>query len=308
MPRTNTLQCNLCWEELKAPFIVTSCKHAFCDKHRNDPKLQARTCPGCSAHLDKVRHASYTVPKAELSVLNGLTPDSIFKITETALGFWDEQQQNKLDYASDRLRKAKNQLTSLNAQSEKILGDLQQQLQIQSEQKEQSLANLEEANHEIAVLKAKYQEEARTRHMLQETVVSMKRRRADSATISSPPRARTPTHATSPTCADRHGMSPSCARFGDGLGLERGGASKRGHSNILGGGLGSGRSSPIRQPRSPFIGAGASSRLPTPDGRTTSSAHSSRFGGFNLGSGTPLRGSSSTSRYSSSGKGGLFGK
>ena len=35
------LSCNLCWSELQAPFIVTSCGHAFCEKHKTDASLQA---------------------------------------------------------------------------------------------------------------------------------------------------------------------------------------------------------------------------------------------------------------------------
>ena len=45
------LSCNLCWSELQAPFIVTSCGHAFCEKHKTDASLQASTCPGCGSHL-----------------------------------------------------------------------------------------------------------------------------------------------------------------------------------------------------------------------------------------------------------------
>ena len=88
MGDTYPFSCKLSAAAAQPPFIVTSCKHVFCDKHRDDPKLQARTCPGCSAHLDKIRHASYTVPKSELDVLNGVAPDFVLKIAGTALDFW----------------------------------------------------------------------------------------------------------------------------------------------------------------------------------------------------------------------------
>ena len=50
-PKYGALACNLCWEELKEPFIVTSCNHCFCMHHEKDERILQQTCPGCNSHL-----------------------------------------------------------------------------------------------------------------------------------------------------------------------------------------------------------------------------------------------------------------
>ena len=94
-----SLSCNLCWSELQAPFIVTSCGHAFCEKHKTDASLQASTCPGCGSHLPShggMRLANYDVKSTtDWTVLNGLRPELVLKIADRAVGFWVAQERNK---------------------------------------------------------------------------------------------------------------------------------------------------------------------------------------------------------------------
>ena len=84
-----TLLCNLCWQELQPPFIVTACNHMFCMSHQDDERVLAKTCPGCNSHLKSsggLRVAHYEVKKMEdLSVLNGLKPDQVLKIASNAM-------------------------------------------------------------------------------------------------------------------------------------------------------------------------------------------------------------------------------
>ena len=104
------LSCNLCWSELQAPFIVTSCGHAFCEKHKTDASLQASTCPGCGSHLPShggMRLANYDVKSTtDWTVLNGLRPELVLKIADRAVGFWVAQERNKTAAATHALNEA----------------------------------------------------------------------------------------------------------------------------------------------------------------------------------------------------------
>lgn len=86
-----TLHCNLCWKELQAPYIVTSCNHCFCMEHEHDPRIQQSTCPGCAKHLPSkggINRAMYQCEKSETGALNGLKPDSVLQLAGRAIEFW----------------------------------------------------------------------------------------------------------------------------------------------------------------------------------------------------------------------------
>jgi hypothetical protein len=85
----STLQCNLCWKELREPFIVTSCSHAFCMDHQHDTKIKESTCPGCNKHISPssgVKIAHYSLEKlGDASILNGMRPEDAIKLCATSL-------------------------------------------------------------------------------------------------------------------------------------------------------------------------------------------------------------------------------
>mmetsp|Transcript_47812 Transcript_47812/g.95457 ORF Transcript_47812/g.95457 Transcript_47812/m.95457 type:complete len:96 (-) Transcript_47812:1070-1357(-) len=87
----SALLCNLCWEELQEPFIVTSCNHCFCMKHEHDARIKQSTCPGCGNHLPS-KHgltvARYHTEKEERGTLHGLQPDNVLQLAGSAIHFW----------------------------------------------------------------------------------------------------------------------------------------------------------------------------------------------------------------------------
>ena len=74
------------------PFLVTSCNHVFCEKHKNEKDFQSSSCPGCHAHLSKqggARLACYNIQnETHLNSLNGLTPSNAVKVVAAAVEFW----------------------------------------------------------------------------------------------------------------------------------------------------------------------------------------------------------------------------
>jgi len=79
---------------LQAPFIVTSCKHAFCEKHTREPNFDDSTCPGCRSHVSRVgggggmRATNYVLSESDQDVLNGTTPDVAVGVALNAVQFW----------------------------------------------------------------------------------------------------------------------------------------------------------------------------------------------------------------------------
>ena len=94
------LTCNLCWKEMQAPFLVTSCNHVFCMDHREHERFNERSCPGCGSHLpgkNGVRQASYTLKtQSDMNVLNGVMPDYALKVAANAIKFWVDQERSHL--------------------------------------------------------------------------------------------------------------------------------------------------------------------------------------------------------------------
>ena len=78
--------CNLCWKELQAPFLVTSCNHVFCMAHRDLDAFQQQSCPGCGQHLSSkggLKQANYDVKSSDMAVLNGVTPTAALDVAKT---------------------------------------------------------------------------------------------------------------------------------------------------------------------------------------------------------------------------------
>ena len=101
--------CNLCWKELQAPFLVTSCNHVFCLSHRDHEAFQRQSCPGCGHHLSAskgLKQANYDVKSSDLSVLNGVTPDAALKVAGTAIKFWVQQERTQLSYMQHQAERA----------------------------------------------------------------------------------------------------------------------------------------------------------------------------------------------------------
>ena len=101
------LICNLCWEPLEEPYIVTSCNHAFCRKHAEDERIKQSTCPGCGQHLPSkggLHLAHYSVSKDDASSLNGLNPESVLLLTSNALRFWVSQERTIAEYHKHQAR------------------------------------------------------------------------------------------------------------------------------------------------------------------------------------------------------------
>ncbi|KAL3898534.1 MAG: hypothetical protein SGPRY_012822, partial [Prymnesium sp.] len=75
-----------------APFIVTSCGHAFCMEHQNDAKVKESTCPGCNKHVspkDGMRMAHYKMSGfGDAKVLNGLRPEEALQVVHSCTKFW----------------------------------------------------------------------------------------------------------------------------------------------------------------------------------------------------------------------------
>eukprot|EP00962_Isochrysis_galbana_P001928 scaffold499_cov129-Isochrysis_galbana.AAC.4 len=76
------------------PFIVTSCQHAFCEKHAREPNFDESTCPGCRSHVSRVgggggmRSTSYVLNESDQDVLNGTTPEVAIGVALNAVQFW----------------------------------------------------------------------------------------------------------------------------------------------------------------------------------------------------------------------------
>lgn len=77
----------------QSPFIVTSCHHAFCEKHTREPNFDESTCPGCRAHVSRVggsgmRPVTYVLNECDQDVLNGTTPEVAIGVALNAVNFW----------------------------------------------------------------------------------------------------------------------------------------------------------------------------------------------------------------------------
>ena len=175
------LSCNLCWSELQAPFIVTSCGHAFCEKHKTDASLQASTCPGCGSHLPShggMRLANYDVKSTtDWTVLNGLRPELVLKIADRAVGFWVAQERNKTAAATHALNEADKRKEEYKQRCNTLYQQQEDELAHERRAKEQATAQSQEFEHELNALQDKYQDSERRARLLEETVVELKRRR-----------------------------------------------------------------------------------------------------------------------------------
>ena len=111
------LWCNLCWKEMQAPFIVTTCGHTFCMEHKDDPKIKESTCPGCNKHVStkngmKIGHyevSGFGDPK----ILNGLRPEQALQLYVSCRKFWSEQEENKLQYTRAQAKRAKPPISDM---------------------------------------------------------------------------------------------------------------------------------------------------------------------------------------------------
>lgn len=174
------LQCNLCWKELQAPYIVTSCNHCFCMEHENDQRIQQSSCPGCAKHLPSkggLTRAVYACEKSESSALNGMRPDSVLQLASKAIDFWVSQERTGAEYQKHMYLKLKQNRTNDKENYEQLTAELTVQLNSARGAAQQGEAEKDEMRAENRLLQEKYQEEARKVRMLQERMVEWKRKR-----------------------------------------------------------------------------------------------------------------------------------
>ena len=166
MSGSRYLACNLCWQELKPPFIVTACKHAFCKEHENDPRFKAGTCPGCSAHLPEkggVRFSMYEVEKSQEAALAGITPEQAFKMAYISVEFWLKQERHKNDFAKHELEKEKRRFDELKSEAMQLVDQKERALLAERAEKEQARGANEELSREVSVLQHKWPAAIETR-------------------------------------------------------------------------------------------------------------------------------------------------
>ena len=72
-----------------------------------------------------MRWAVYSTSKPEdRAIMHGMTPDSVLKVTGSALEFWMSQQQNRLEFTQHKLRKSEVRVEELTSQAEKACKEL----------------------------------------------------------------------------------------------------------------------------------------------------------------------------------------
>ena len=124
------------------------------------------------------------------------------------------QERHKTDYAQHVLAKEKKGFEEFRLEAVRQLEQKESALQSERAEKAQAVSMSEELSREVSVLQAKYQEEARKVHVLQETVISLKgQKRRDGQCPASPTRGPTgcltPQRVASPVRLSR---APSPAR------------------------------------------------------------------------------------------------
>lgn len=215
MPKSSIapLKCNLCWSELQPPFLVTSCNHCFCMAHQDHDSIRNHSCPGCNAHLSEkggLKVANYEIKGSnDLSVLNGVTPDSALKCAGHSINFWMSQMSNQLQYAQANVQNLQERKEQVKAQFQKAINDLQAETQAHIEEKEQAMAQSEELSRDNQVLQAKYHEAEQRNRTLEEAVVQLKRTRGSDSPLHNNFGGRSPIHTSvPPPRSPRHMASP----------------------------------------------------------------------------------------------------
>ena len=153
------LSCNLCWSELQAPFIVTSCGHAFCEKHKTDASLQASTCPLRLALVAR-RHAARQLRRQVDHRLDGAqraAAELVLKIADRAVGFWVAQERNKTAAATHALNEADKRKEEYKQRCNTLYQQQEDELAHERRAKEQATAQSQEFEHELNALQDKYQ-------------------------------------------------------------------------------------------------------------------------------------------------------
>ena len=292
--------CNLCWEVIKEPYIVTSCNHAFCMKHESDPRIQQSTCPGCGSHLPSKNGllvARFRVSKEDTRSLCGLQPDVVIELATNALDFWSDQERTRSDFFAHKWSEAKKVKDEQKQSFKSAHENLAQELLVERQRVQQADARGDELKQELQLLEDKYTEETRKVRMLQERMIEWKRKRSESP--QHPSALASPEHGAAgssrhrcdgssgfcnPACNPRtspmrsHSVPPR-ALGGGGLGGGMGGG--------MGGGFGSGGLSRHASPAQHHTSSGP----PAPLGRSMPSLGG---GGFGLGAA-----SGSVSRFGS---------
>ena len=197
--------CNLCWKELKPPFLLTGCDHVFCMAHRDHQRIQQRSCPGCGAHLSEkggLKSATFEIKGSDIKVLHGVRPDHILKAAAHSIDFWVMQEQQKLAYANHKADEAERKRMDEREMYSQACHDAQSEANAAKEEKEQVLSQIEELSHENQLLNSKHQDAERRVRVLEETVVQLKRqKRGPSGSpnqSAGPSPGRTPSHNLGP--------------------------------------------------------------------------------------------------------------
>ena len=189
--------CNLCWKELQAPFLVTSCNHVFCLSHRDHEAFQQQSCPGCGHHLSAskgLKQANYDVKSSDLSVLNGVTPDAALKVAGTAIKFWVQQERTQLNYMQHQAERAQASKDDQRERFEEAYREAKDEMSNAVADKEQAQLQNEELARENQTLHQKLQSQAQKVRALEETVVKLKRGAPDSPSRRASP-SRSPSRA-----------------------------------------------------------------------------------------------------------------
>ena len=170
--------CNLCWKELQAPFLVTSCNHVFCLSHRDHEAFQQQSCPGCGHHLSEskgLKQANYDVKSSDLAVLNGVTPDAALKVAGTAIKFWVLQERTQLNYVQHQAQRAQASKDEQRERFEEVYNQAKDETGNALAEKEQAQLQNEELARENQTLHQKLQTQGHKVRTLEETVVKLKR-------------------------------------------------------------------------------------------------------------------------------------
>jgi hypothetical protein len=161
--RYQALNCNLCWKELKEPFIVTSCNHCFCMEHEHDDRIKQSTCPGCGQHLPSkggLNVARYRIDKDECHSLNGLQPDALFELASNAVNFWVSQERTRAEYKEHQSQLFEKRKEDQKEQFRKLHAEMSQEITALRQSQEDSQRRNDELKHELTLLEEKYKEEA----------------------------------------------------------------------------------------------------------------------------------------------------
>lgn len=164
-----------------------------------------------------MRTSTYVLNESYQDILNGVAPEGAIGVALNAVQFWCackvwqcimgpsayrldcvmdpqpwcgnrvSQERNRSDYAWYKMKKLQKSKDDQKQQFQQAYEQCIHDLERERETRQQTEVAQEELRQEIQHLKQKYQEEARKVHAMQETIISLKRKRQDASSAMSSP-------------------------------------------------------------------------------------------------------------------------